>query len=468
MYKDLYLNGSSIGDTLNCNGNIETATTIKCNNFENYDDSNIIFSHDAVNYLGFNKDTGTLLAPNDDANVKVGVFFEGNRTVKALEGFVGSILNNDNASQAPRFQHLGNEYMRYEDVVLNSSTQGIKMNASLYSQDINPTQIKMTYNTKISFTDSDGASDGDYFNDNYIMMSIADTIPRLNFVVINDSEMRFYVGSRDTVFDGDMVMKLSNDRITFYRQLYDGNTPLASGGYSNSEVDALLAGKLTIATPETLTGKLVVENVGTQISVSDATADRELSFTDGDSIDCSEKATSANPAELKINYTKEANVRIGNTASSLSINTPKFTNKVLSVLGDSQINGQLRLTSHLTLSPNVLIYFDSASANRRYIRARQLGGAPGYTPLDIVNENTNLGRITLTMGSNEIVRVNNAEVVSFRNHRFMSGIEISVLDSYYQATDMVFRRDGDLYMTFSTTDQIIFNKLIHFLVIQLM
>ena len=72
------------------------------------------------------------------------------------------------------------------------------------------------------------------------------------------------------------------------------------------------------------------------------------------------------------------------------------------------------------------------------------------------------------MGSNEIVRVNNTEVVSFRNHRFMSGIEISVLDSYYQATDMVFRRDGDLYMTFSTTDQIIFNKLIHFLIIQLM
>ena len=462
LYKDLYLNGSSIGDNLNCNGNIETATTIKCNNFENYDDSNIVFSHDAVNYLAFNKDTGTLLAPNDDAGVKVGVFFEGNRTVKAIEGFVGSIYNNDNASQAPRFQHLGNEYMRYEDVVLNSSTQGIKMNASLYSQDINPTQIKMTYNTKISFTDSDGATDGDYFNDNYIMMSIADTIPRLNFVVIDGSEMRFYVGSRDTVFDGDMVMKLSSDRISFYRQLYDNNTPLASGGYSNSEVDTLLAGKLTIATPETLTGKLVVDSVGTQMALSDTTADRELSFTDGDSTDCSEKATSSNPAELKINYTKEANVRIGNTASSLSINTPQFTDKVLSVLGDAQINGQLRLTNHLTLNPNLLVYFDSASANRRYIRARQLGGAPGYTPLDIVNENTSLGRITLTMGSNEIVRVNNVEVISFRNHRFVSGIEISVLDSYYQDTDMVFRRDGDLYMTFSTTDQIIFNKLIQF------
>ena len=198
------------------------------------------------------------------------------------------------------------------------------------------------------------------------------------------------------------------------------------------------------------------------MALSDTTADRELSFTDGDCIDCSEKATSSNPAELKINYNRDANVRIGNTASSLSINTPKYTDKVLSVLGNSQITGQLRLTNHLTLNPNVLIYFDSASANRRYIRARQLGGAPGYTPLDIVNENTGLGRITLTMGSNEIVRVNKTEVLSLRNHRFSSGIEISVLDSYYQETDMVFRRDGDLYMTFSTTDQIIFNKLIHF------
>ena len=335
LYKDLYLNGSSIGDTLNCNGNIETATTIKCNSFENYDDSNIVFSHDAVNYLTFNKDTGTLLNPNDDAGVKVGVFFEGNRTIKALEGFVGSIYNNDNASQAPRFQHLGNEYMRFEDLALNASTQGIKMNASLYSQDINPTQIKMTYNTKISFTDSDGATDGDYFNDNYIMMSIADTIPRLNFVVIDGSEMRFYVGDTGTAFDGDMVMKLSHDRITFYRQLYDNNTPLSSGGYSNSEVDTLLAGKLTIASPETLTGKLVVDSVGTQMALSDTTADREVAITDGDCIDCSEKATSSNPAELKINYNRDANVRIGNTASSLSINTPQFTNKVLSVLGDS-------------------------------------------------------------------------------------------------------------------------------------
>ena len=351
--------------------------------------------------------------------------------------------------------------MRYEDVALNASTQGIKMNASLYSQDINPTQIKMTYNTKISFTDSDGGTDGDYFNDNYIMMSIADTIPRLNFVVIDGSEMRFYVGDRGTAFDGDMVMKLSSDRITFYRQLYDNNTPLGSGGYTDGEIDTFLSGKLTIASPETLTGKLNIDTTGTQMALSDTTADREIAFTTGDSIDCSEKATSSNPAELKINYNRDANVRIGNTASSLSINTAKFTDKVLSVLGDSQINGRLRLTSHLTLAPNLVIYLDEG-ANKRFIRARQLSGAPGFQTLDITNENTSLGRITMTIGSTEIVRVNNVEVISSRNHRFTSGIEISVLDSYYQNTNMVFRRDGVDYMTFSTTDQIIFSQLIQF------
>ena len=466
FYKDLYLNNFSIADTLNCSSivstnNIETATTIKTNNFENYDDNNIIFSHDAVNYLAFNKDTGTLLAPNDDAGVKVGVLFEGNRTVKAIEAFVGSIYNNDNASQAPRFQHLGNEYMRFEDVALNASTQGIKMNASLYSQDINPTQIKMTYNTKISFTDSDGATDGDYFNDNYIMMSIADTIPRLNFVVIDGSEMRFYVGDTGTAFDGDMVMKLSHDRITFYRQLYDNNTPLGSGGYTDGEIDTFLSGKLTIASPETLTAKLNIDATGTQMALSDTTADREIAITDGDSIDCSEKAVSSNPAELKINYKRDANVRIGNTASSLSINTAKFTDKVLSVVGDSQINGRLRLTSHLTLQPNLIIHLDEG-ANRRYLRARQLSGAPGFQTLDLVNESINLGRVTLTIGSTEIVRASNTEVISARNHRFTSGVEISVLDSFYQNTNMVFRRDGVDYMTFSTTDQIIFNKLIQF------
>ena len=198
------------------------------------------------------------------------------------------------------------------------------------------------------------------------------------------------------------------------------------------------------------------------MALSDTTADRELSFTDGDCIDCSEKATSANPAELKINYAKEANVRIGNTASSLSINTPKLTDKVLSVVGDSQFNGRLRLDSHLTLKPNLAIYLDEG-ANKRFLRCRQLGGAPGYLPIDIVNENTSLGRIALIIGTTDAFRVDNTSIVSYKSHTFTAGVKLTVLDSYWQNTDMLFQKDGDSYMTFSTTDQIILNKLVQFL-----
>ena len=318
---------------------------------------------------------------------------------------------------------------------------------TLHSQDIIPSQIKMVYNNKISFQDETAT---DFFDNNYLNISISDSIPRLNYVMGDaDGEHRFYCGNVLTVDDGDLVMKISDTRVDLYKPLYLHNVPFSSGGYTDGEIDTFLSSKLTIATPETITGKVVVETTGSQLALGDTTADREVAITDGDSIDCGEKAVSSNPAELKMNYTKEANARIGNTAPSLSINTSPFTSKVLSVLGDSQMNGQLRLTNHLTLSPNVLIYFDSASANRRYIRARQLGGAPGYTPLDIVNENTNLRRITLTMGSNEIVRVNNTEVLSLRNHRFSSGIEISVLDSYNQNIDMVFRRWRFIYDFFN-------------------
>ena len=166
--------------------------------------------------------------------------------------------------------------------------------------------------------------------------------------------------------------------------------------------------------------------------------------------------------ELKINYAKEANVRIGNTASSLSINTPKLTDKVLSVVGDSQFNGRLRLDSHLTLKPNLAIYLDEG-ANKRFLRCRQLGGAPGYLPIDIVNENTSLGRIALIIGTTDAFRVDNTSIVSYKSHTFTAGVKLTVLDSYWQNTDMLFQRDGDLYMTFSTTDQIILNKLVQFL-----
>ena len=430
---DALLSGNLNVLSLQSSNNIQTATTLKSNYFENYHDDDILFSLNGVNYMEFR-----------DAMIKIGVSLETTENVIAGQGFTGTVLRNNDGTQAPSFNHLGHVYMKYEDAFLNASAQGVKILDSLYTQDIIPSQTKMSYNQKISFTDSDGTTDGDYFDDNYIVMSIDNSIPKLNHVVLGGSEHRFYVGGMNP---GDLIMKMDNLRVDFYRDIYFNNSILGSGGYTDSEIDTLLTGKLTIATPETLTGKLVVETTGTQMALGDTTADREIAITDGDCIDCSEKAVSNNPAELKINYNREANVRIGDTTASLSINTPKFTDKVLSVVGDSQFNGRLRLTSHLTLAPNLVLYMDEG-ANRRYLRARQMSGAPGFQTLDLVNENTSLGRISLTMGSTEILRVNNTEVISSRNHRFAGGIELTVLDSYCQNTDMVFRRDGFEYMKF--------------------
>ena len=83
---DALLSGSLNVAPLQSTGNIETATTLKTNNFENYNDNNITFSHNGLNYMGFNKDTGTILEPNNDASLKTIVLFESSRTIKTLEG----------------------------------------------------------------------------------------------------------------------------------------------------------------------------------------------------------------------------------------------------------------------------------------------------------------------------------------------------------------------------------------------
>ena len=69
----------------------------------------------------------------------------------------------------------------------------------------------------------------------------------------------------------------------------------------------------------------------------------------------------------------------------------------------------------------------------------------------------------MIIGTTDAFRVDNTSIVSYKSHTFTAGVKLTVLDSYWQNTDMLFQTDGDLYMTFSTTDQIILNKLVQFL-----
>ena len=115
---------------------------------KNYDANNVVFSHNGVNYMEFRADTGTIETPNNDAIIKIGVSLESSQNLVAQQGFTGTVLRNNDGLNAPSFNHLANEYMKYEDVNLNPTTPGLKILDTLYSQDIIPSQIKMVYNNE--------------------------------------------------------------------------------------------------------------------------------------------------------------------------------------------------------------------------------------------------------------------------------------------------------------------------------
>ena len=122
------------------------------------------------------------------------------------------------------------EYMKYENSTVDATFNGLKVLSNLYTMDVYPQSIKLPYNNKIAFIDTDGATDGDYYNDNYINITIDGGIQRLNQVIMGNGEHRFYVGDIATANDGDLVMKLSNTRIDIYKDLYLNDTLFQQGG----------------------------------------------------------------------------------------------------------------------------------------------------------------------------------------------------------------------------------------------
>ena len=60
--------------------------------------------------------------------------------------------------------------MKYENPNVDAIFYGLKVLSNLYTKDIYPESIKLTYNNKISSIDTNGATDLDYYDDNYINM----------------------------------------------------------------------------------------------------------------------------------------------------------------------------------------------------------------------------------------------------------------------------------------------------------
>ena len=141
-------------------------------------------------------------------------------------GINANTFNVNNINTKISFNDDTFEYMKYENANVDANFYGLKVLSNLYTKNVYPDGIKMTYNNKIAFIDTNGATDFDYYDDNYINITIDEGIQRLNQVMV-DGEHRFYNGSIDTANDGDLSLKIGNSRIVFFKDLYLNNFSIA-------------------------------------------------------------------------------------------------------------------------------------------------------------------------------------------------------------------------------------------------
>ena len=164
-----------------------------------------------------------------NGTVKVPVL-EASSNIKTSQQVQTNTFNTSAVNTKISFNDNDNEYMKYENSVVDATFNGLKVLDNLYTMDIYPQSIRLPYNNKISFIDTDGATDTDYYNDNYINLTIDGGIQRINQVIMGNGEHRFYCGDIATADNGDLVMKLSNTRIDIYKDLYLNDTLFQQGG----------------------------------------------------------------------------------------------------------------------------------------------------------------------------------------------------------------------------------------------
>ena len=195
------------------------------------------------------------------------------------QGLNANTFNVNVANNKISFNDDTFEYMKYENSNVDATFFGLKVLSNLYTMDVYPQSIKLPYNNKIAFIDTDNTGD-DYYYQNYINITIDGGIQRLNQVIMGNGEHRFYCGDIATADDGDLVMKLSNTRIDIYKDLYLNDT-LFQGGGGNSGTfneDVIIADTYQLKTDTISTNGLndMIFNVDTigeflRFQISDST-----------------------------------------------------------------------------------------------------------------------------------------------------------------------------------------------------
>ena len=393
---------------------------------------------------GLSTFNGTVKVPMLDAS----------SNIKTTQEVQTNTFNTSAVNTKISFNDNDNEYMKYENSVVDATFNGLKVLDNLYTMDIYPQSIRLPYNNKISFIDTDGATDTDYYNDNYINITIDGGIQRINQVIMANGEHRFYCGDIATADDGDLVMKLSNARIDIYKDLYLNDTLFqqGGGGGGNSE-DVVIADTYQLKTDTISSNGLndLVFNVDTlgeflrfQISDNTVRVPNNRSFLSQTIYsDLIQPLAFGNDVVFNggnsTNDAYEEYVRLDASAEKVNVN------KIIDVNED------------VIMKQTKVLYLDATATLQRYITTRNDNG---QDILELVNNKATNNQIRFTNNGSTSLIVDNSFVYTPRQIQGDNGLKVDFIDTRTTNANFDFRRNNVSYITFNS-DRININQALH-------
>ena len=114
-------------------------------------------------------------------------------------------------------------------------------------------------------------------------------------------------------------------------------------------------------------------------------------------------------------------------------------------------NSDIDVSENIVMLPNKILYLDEGTTNKRYIRSSARSSPSVQNHLDIVQENTSIGRIRLMIGSEENVIVENTQLYSKRAITAVAGVKSNTYNSNGN-NNVVFQRDGTTKLELNTNE----------------
>ena len=345
------------------------------------------------------------------------------------------------------------EYMKYENSTVDATFNGLKVLDNLYTMDIYPQSIKLPYNNKIAFIDTDGTGD-DYYNQNYINITIDGGIQRLNHVITSGNEHRFYVGDIATASDGDLVMKLSNTRIDIYKDLYLNDTLFSQGGGSGNPFDE----NVVINNPYELQCNTFNNNGLNQDVVFNINSNEWLRLQFSDNTVRVPNTKSFLSQEIYFNnirplaFTDDVIFYGGNQANNAY--TEYFRNNRATETVD--FNKVVKCSESLVMTISKEIILDNTSGKKRLIRAREDGA---QSVIEISNERSTNNQIRLLNAGSTSMIVDSVNVYTPRQIQGDNGCKVDFLDTRNSGADFIFKRNNIEFFRLDTAlDNIVCSK----------